>query len=45
MGVIVSRHVGTKNVTKGIIHRREEIDFMPCNIDLSGVDGSISKKM
>ena len=29
------------DVTKGIIHHKEGLDLMPCNIDLSGVDVSL----
>lgn len=33
------------DVTKGIIHHKEGLDFMPCNIDLSGVDVSLVNAM
>ncbi len=33
------------DVTKGIIHHKEGLDLMPCNIDLSGVDVSLVNAM
>lgn len=33
------------DVTKGIIHHKEGLDIMPCNIDLSGVDVSLVNAM
>ena len=33
------------DVTKGIIHHKEGLDLMPCNIDLSGVDISLVNAM
>ena len=33
------------DVTKGIIHHKERLDLMPCNIDLSGVDVSLVNAM
>lgn len=33
------------DVTKGIVHHKEGIDLMPCNIDLSGVDVSLVNAM
>lgn len=38
MQIIMDKEV---DVTKGIIHHKEGLDLMPCNIDLSGVDVSL----
>ena len=33
------------DVTQGIVHHKEGIDLMPCNINLSGVDVSLVNAM